>query len=384
MTLNDTPSANRLHIIVLGACNSGKSSIVNLLTSQQVSLVSDIAGTTTDPVRKAMELPDIGPVVFIDTAGFDDSGTLGQARITMTEKALDDADIALLLVGENEAEESLWAERLAKRAIPTVRVVNKTDTGRHIPADATGVSALKASGREELLEAISRAIPSDFGEPDLLRGLVKRGDTVVLVMPQDAQAPKGRLILPQVQTLRALLDRRCNAMCTTPEGLSGTLASLRSTPDLIITDSQVFAMVGPQVPDGCRLTSFSVLMAAFKGDIHYFAESAAVIDSLRPGNRVLIAEACTHAPQSEDIGRVKIPAMLNKKAGGTLAVDIVSGRDFPTDLSPYSLVIHCGGCMFNRRLILNRVRKAKSQQVPMTNYGIAIAHLTGLLAKIVY
>ncbi len=384
MTLNDTPSANRLHIIVLGACNSGKSSVVNLLASQQVSLVSDIAGTTTDPVRKAMELPGIGPAVFIDTAGFDDNGTLGQARITMTEKALDEADIALLLVGENETEESLWAGRLAARSIPTVKVVNKTDTGRHIPADATGVSALGATGRDELLEAISRAIPSDFGEPDLLRGLVKRGDTVVLVMPQDAQAPKGRLILPQVQTLRALLDRGCNAMCTTPEGLTDTLASLRSIPDLIITDSQAFAKVGPQVPDGCRLTSFSVLMAAFKGDIHYFAESAAVIDSLRPGDRVLIAEACTHAPQSEDIGRVKIPAMLNNKAGGTLTVDIVSGRDFPTDLSPYSLVIHCGGCMFNRRLILNRVRKAKSQQVPMTNYGIAIAHLTGLLAKIVY
>ncbi len=369
---------------MLGACNSGKSSVVNLLASQQVSLVSDIAGTTTDPVRKAMELLGIGPAVFIDTAGFDDDGTLGQARITMTEKALDEADIALLLVGENETEESLWAERLAARSIPTVKVVNKTDTGRHIPADATGVSALGATGRDELLEAISRAIPSDFGEPDLLCGLVKRGDTVVLVMPQDAQAPKGRLILPQVQTLRALLDRGCNAMCTTPEGLTDTLASLRSIPDLIITDSQAFAKVGPQVPDGCRLTSFSVLMAAFKGDIHYFAESAAVIDSLRPGDRVLIAEACTHAPQSEDIGRVKIPTMLNKKAGGTLTVDIVSGRDFPTDLSPYSLVIHCGGCMFNRRLILNRVRKAKSQQVPMTNYGIAIAYLTGLLAKIVY
>lgn len=249
MTLNDTPSANRLHIIVLGACNSGKSSVVNLLASQQVSLVSDIAGTTTDPVRKAMELPGIGPAVFIDTAGFDDDGTLGQARITMTEKALDEADIALLLVGENETEESLWAGRLAARSIPTVKVVNKTDTGRHIPADATGVSALGATGKDELLEAISRAIPSDFGEPDLLRGLVKRGDTVVLVMPQDAQAPKGRLILPQVQTLRALLDRGCNAMCTTPEGLTDTLASLRSIPDLIITDSQAL----PRSARRCRM-----------------------------------------------------------------------------------------------------------------------------------
>lgn len=384
MTLNDTPSANRLHIIVLGACNSGKSSVVNLIASQQVSLVSEVAGTTTDPVRKSMELSGIGPVVFIDTAGFDDNTSLGNARIAMTEKALDDADIALLLIGENEIQESFWIERLVSRGIPTVKVVNKTDTGRHVPSDATGVSSLNGTGRYELIEAISRAIPSDFDEPDLLRGLVNRGDNVILVMPQDRQAPKGRLILPQVQTIRALLDKGCNAICTTPEELSGALASLSKSPALIITDSQVFAAVAPQVPTRCRLTSFSVLMAAFKGDIDYFAESARAIDSLRPSDRILIAEACTHAPQAEDIGRVKIPALLAKKTGGVLQIDIVSGRDFPSDLTPYSLIIHCGGCMFNRRLILNRVRQAKQQGVPMTNYGITIAHLTGLLNQIVY
>lgn len=384
MTLNDTPSAMRLHIIVLGACNSGKSSVLNLITSQDVSLVSDIAGTTTDPVRKAMELPGIGPVVFIDTAGFDDDTPLGHARVAMTEKALDDADIALLLIGENEEQERLWAERLSARAIPVVKVMNKIDTGRNVPADAIGVSAIEATGKDELLDAISRAIPNDFGEPDLLRGLVDRGDTVMLVMPQDRQAPKGRLILPQVQTIRALLDKGCNALCTTPEEMSEALARLTTPPDLIITDSQVFATVSPKVPEGCRLTSFSVLMAAFKGDIDYFAASARAIDSLKPGDRVLIAEACTHAPQTEDIGRVKIPALLAKKAGGKLHIDIVSGRDFPADLSPYSLIIHCGGCMFNRRLILNRVRKARGSQVPMTNYGITIAHLTGVLDKIVY
>lgn len=384
MTLNDTPSCARLHIIVLGACNSGKSSVVNFIAAQRVSLVSEIAGTTTDPVRKVMELPDIGPVVLVDTAGFDDDTPLGKSRIAMTEKALEDADMTLLLIGENQEYESFWSTRLSDRKIPTVKVVNKTDLGRSVPADAIGVSTTEGYGRHELLEAISRAIPSDYDQPDLLRGLVKRGDNVMLVMPQDKQAPKGRLILPQAQTIRALLDKGCHAICTTPEEMPETLASLVFPPALIITDSQAFKSVWPHVPAQSRLTSFSVLMAAFKGDIDYFVESAGAIDSLLPGNRVLIAEACTHSPQTEDIGRVKIPALLSKKIGGTLNIDIVSGRDFPSDLTPYSLIIHCGGCMFNRRLILNRIRSAKSQHIPMTNYGITIAHLTGLLDRIVY
>lgn len=384
MTLNDTPSANRIHIIVLGACNSGKSSVVNLIAGQSVSLVSPMAGTTTDPVRKAMELPGVGPVVFIDTAGFDDDSPLGKARISMTEKALDDADVALLLVGENEEIESLWERKLKSRGISTVKAVNKIDTGRSVPDGCIGISAKHPTGRESLIEAVSRAIPADWDTPDLLRGLVKRGDNVMLVMPQDKQAPKGRLILPQVQTIRALLDKGCNALCTTPEEMAGAFASMSSLPDLVITDSQVFATVSRNIPDGVRLTSFSVLMAAFKGDIDYFVESARHIASLRPGDRILIAEACTHAPHSEDIGRVKIPALLAKRAGGELSIDIVSGRDFPEDLTPYRLIIHCGGCMFNRRLILNRVTKAGQQKVPMTNYGIAIAYLTGILDKIVY
>lgn len=384
MTLNDTPAANRIHIIVLGACNSGKSSVVNLIASQSVSLVSPLAGTTTDPVRKTMELPGIGPVVFIDTAGFDDGSQLGMARIAMTEKALENADIALLLVGENREAESEWESKLKSRGIPTVKAVNKTDTGRCVPDGCIGISAKLSIGRDLLIEAISRAIPADWDTPDLLRGLVKRGDNVMLVMPQDKQAPKGRLILPQVQTIRALLDKGCNALCTTPDEMSGALASLSSAPDLVITDSQVFATVNQNLPDNVRLTSFSVLMAAFKGDIEYFAESAGHIATLRPGDRVLIAEACTHAPQSEDIGRVKIPALLAKRAGGELSIDIVSGRDFPEDLTPYRLIIHCGGCMFNRRMILNRVIKAKQQKVPMTNYGITIAYITGILDKIVY
>lgn len=384
MNLNDTPTANRLHIIILGACNSGKSSAVNFIASQQVSLVSDVRGTTTDPVRKAMELPGIGPVVFIDTAGFDDMSELGADRISLTEKALDEADIAILLTGEDEPREEQWSNLLKSRNIPTVKVTNKIDQGRAVTPGSIGISATGNIGKTLLLDAISRAIPSEYGEPDLLRGLVKRGDNVLLVMPQDKQAPKGRLILPQVQTLRALLDKGCNAICTSPEEMAGALSSMRANPDLVITDSQVFATVYGQLPAGCRLTSFSVLMASFKGDIDYFAESARAISLLRPGDKVLIAEACTHAPQTEDIGRVKIPALLSRRAGGELDIDIVSGKDFPTDLSPYRLVIHCGGCMFNRRLVLNRVSDAKLQGVPMTNYGIAIAYLTGILDKIVY
>lgn len=384
MNLNDTPTANRLHIIILGACNSGKSSVVNFIASQQVSLVSDVRGTTTDPVRKAMELPGIGPVVFIDTAGFDDMSELGADRISLTEKALDEADIAILLTGEDEPREAQWSNLLKSRNIPTVKVTNKIDQGRAVTPGSIGISATGNIGKNLLLDAISRAIPSEYGEPDLLRGLVKRGDNVLLVMPQDKQAPKGRLILPQVQTLRALLDKGCNAICTTPEEMAGALSSMRANPDLVITDSQIFATVHGQLPAGCRLTSFSVLMASFKGDIDYFAESARAIGLLRPGDKVLIAEACTHAPQTEDIGRVKIPALLSRRAGGELDINIVSGKDFPTDLSPYRLVIHCGGCMFNRRLVLNRVSDAKLQGVPMTNYGIAIAYLTGILDQIVY
>lgn len=384
MNLNDTPTANRLHIIILGACNSGKSSVVNFIASQQVSLVSDVRGTTTDPVRKAMELPGIGPVVFIDTAGFDDMSKLGADRISLTEKVLDEADIAILLTGEDESREAQWGNLLKSRNIPTVKVTNKIDQERAVTPGSIGISATGNIGKGLLLDAISRAIPSEYGEPDLLRGLVKRGDNVLLVMPQDKQAPKGRLILPQVQTLRALLDKGCNAICTTPEEMAGALSSMRANPDLVITDSQVFATVHGQLPAACRLTSFSVLMASFKGDIDYFAESARAIGLLRPGDKVLIAEACTHAPQTEDIGRVKIPALLSRRAGGELDIDIVSGKDFPTDLSPYRLVIHCGGCMFNRCLVLNRVSEAKLQGVPMTNYGIAIAYLSGILDKIVY
>lgn len=384
MSLNSTHSASRLHIAVLGACNSGKSSVVNLLAGQQVSIVSAQAGTTTDPVRKAMEVHGLGPVVLIDTAGFNDESLLGESRVEATNKALGGADIALLLVGEDAEAEREWEQRIRARGIPVVKIANKSDLCRSAEPGVLRVSALTNDGREVLLDAILRAVPASFDELDLLRGLVGPGDVVMLVMPQDSQAPKGRLILPQVQTIRALLDKGCIPVCTTPERMTQALEALAAPPSLIITDSQAFSAVAPIVLEGSRLTSFSVLMAGYKGDLDYFVPSAETIGQLRPGDAVLIAEACTHAPNSEDIGRVKIPALLNKKANGKLDITIVAGTDFPTDLTPYKLVIHCGGCMFNRRMVLSRVALAKEQGVPMTNYGIALAYLTGILPRIVY
>ncbi len=375
---------NRLHIIILGACNSGKSSLVNMLTDQSTSLVADTPGTTTDPVRRNMELPEAGPCVFIDTAGFDDDTELGRQRISLTLKALDEADIALLLVGENMGEEAHWQEILKQRGIPYAEIANKADLNRTEPDNAISISSIRdrAKNRTILIEAILRILPSDFGSRSITAGLAKEGDTVVLVMPQDGSAPKGRLILPQVQTIRELLDLKAIPVCTVPEKLQDTLSTLKSAPSLIITDSQAFANVYPLVPDGTMLTSFSVLMAAHKGDIRFFAESAQTISKLTESSHVLIAEACTHAPQSEDIGRVKIPALLRKRIGQGLRIDHVSGRDFPDNLTGYDLVIHCGGCMFNRQYLLSRVARAKAQGVPMTNYGITIAHLTGALSKV--
>lgn len=378
-------SANRLHIIVLGACNSGKSSLVNMLTGQQTSLVSDIPGTTTDPVSKPMELPGLGACVLIDTAGFDDVSALGTARVAATLKVLDKADIAMLLTGHDEAGESAWRVELAKRKLPVVEVASKADLREEMSHGVVATSIHNpVESRERVLEALLRAMPTDLGAPSLLRDLVDAGDIVLLVMPQDSQAPKGRLILPQVQTIRELLDRGCVPVCCTPATMTRALEGLTAPPALIITDSQVFREVYAMKPAASRLTSFSILMAAYKGDIDYFVESSSAIESLGEGSRVLIAESCTHAPKNEDIGRVKIPAMLRHRVGERLEIDFVRGADFPEDLTPYALVIHCGGCMFNRRHILSRVERARAQSVPMTNYGILLARLNGILDKVSY
>lgn len=396
MNMNNTPNANRLHIAIFGRRNSGKSSLINALTRQDTALVSNVPGTTTDLVNKAMEIHGIGPCIFIDTPGFDDEGVLGEMRIARTLKAIERTDIALLLCEDgNMEEERQWIQQLNDRNIPVILILNKSDH-RECAADTAAriektcgetpliVSAKERTGIEAVYQTILRKLPTDFGQQTITGDLVQEGDLVLLVMPQDIQAPKGRLILPQVQTMRELLDKKCLVMSCTTDRLTHTLEALSRAPRLIITDSQVFHEVYRLKPESSLLTSFSVLMAGYKGDIHYYIESAAAIDSLTPQSRVLIAEACTHAPLSEDIGRVKLPRLLKKKTGESLHIDIVSGTDFPTDLSSYELIIHCGGCMFNRKYVLSRIDQARRQHIPMTNYGVAIACLNGILDKIVY
>lgn len=403
MSLADSPNANRLHIALFGKRNSGKSSLINALTGQDTALVSDTPGTTTDLVSKAMEIQGIGPCLFIDTPGFDDEGELGEMRISRTLKAIEKTDIVLLLCGEGNNnpqpdltdEELHWIKQLKEKNIPVILLLNKVDIRRNAEELATIieqqcsirpllVSAKEKIGIEQIRQAILEKLPSDFGQQSITGELVRENDLVLLVMPQDIQAPKGRLILPQVQTIRELLDKKCLVVSCTTDKFPQTLQVLSRPPKLIITDSQVFKTVYEQKPKESKLTSFSVLFAGYKGDIHYYVESAAAIESLTESSRVLIAEACTHAPLSEDIGRVKLPRLLRKRIGEKLQIDIVAGTDFPQDLTPYSLVIHCGACMFNRKYVLSRIERAREQNIPMTNYGVAIAFLMGILEQIEY
>ena len=396
MNLTNTPSANRLHIVLFGRRNSGKSSFINALTGQDTALVSDIPGTTTDPVSKAMELHGIGPCVIIDTPGFDDEGVLGEMRIERTLKAIERTDIALLFCEENDLQdEKAWMEQLKAKNIPVILLLNKVDIRKDIATITATieqtlhqkpliVSAKEKRGMEDIRLAILEKLPQDFEQPSITGDLVSENDLVLLVMPQDIQAPKGRLILPQVQTMRELLDKKCLVMSCTTDKLSQTLQAMAYPPKLIITDSQVFKTVYEQKPTESLLTSFSVLMAGYKGDIRQFIEGASAIDRLTEQSHVLIAEACAHAPQTEDIGRVKIPRLLRKKVGEGLQIDMVSGSDFPKDLSKYDLIIHCGACMFNRKHVMSRLERASAQEIPMTNYGITLAHLMGILDKIVY
>ncbi|MBR5491509.1 MAG: [Alistipes sp.] len=391
---HSTPHSERTNITLLGRCNSGKSSLINALTGQATAIVSEQAGTTTDPVIKAMEITGVGACILIDTAGFDDTTALGAERTAKTRKMLERTDIAILLFTDTEPSEELkWLEELRRRSIPTIAVLSQCDRYANKQAVANEIeaqsglkpiciSAHTGEGLEELRAAIVKFANNE--ERLLTEGFCEAGDTVLLVMPQDEQAPKGRLIKPQVQTLRELLDRGCNTMCCTAEGMESALAALTAPPQLIITDSQVFDKVYQLKPESSTLTSFSVLFARYKGDINLFAEGAKRLLSLPPTARILIAEACTHTPQHEDIGRVKLPRMLRRKLGEEITIDIVGGADFPTDLTPYDLVIHCGACMFNRCHVMSRVRRAQEQNIPITNYGIAIAALTGILSRIKY
>lgn len=393
-SLQDTPRSERLHIGLFGKRNSGKSALLNTLTNQEVAVVSSVAGTTTDPVYKSMELHGIGPCVFIDTAGFDDEGKLGNLRIEQTLRAVERTDIALIVCTDSNIEQEIqWSNRLKDKKIPIIWILNKSDILENAEAEMlaieqkTGqvpllVSARLKQGIEPIRQSIQDKMPDESQQTSILGKLVKSGDIIMLVMPQDIQAPKGRLILPQVQTIRELLDRKCIVMSCTTDKLDETLRALANPPQLIITDSQVFKTVYEKKPEATKLTSFSVLFARYKGDIDYFIQGANAIEQLTESSKVLIAEACTHAPLKEDIGRVKIPRLLRTRIGSGLQIDIVSGTDFPQDLSGYDLIIHCGACMFNRKYVLNRVNSAKEQHIPMTNYGVTIAYLAGILDKI--
>lgn len=406
--LTETPSANRLHIGVFGKTNSGKSSFINAFTGQNVSIVADVAGTTTDLVYKSMEIAPLGPCTIIDTAGFDDKSELGQLRMEKTMLASEKVDIAIILISADSyqieyeqrdfsavySQEDGWYNSFKEKNTPVLFLINKIDISekggklasyirKQKKTPVLQISAAEKLGIEEVKEALVRMMPENFGQEYITGNLVSEGDTVLLVMPQDIQAPKGRLILPQVQTIRELLDRKCLVFSVTTDRLTDMLEQLKNPPKLIITDSQVFGTVYEKKPKDSLLTSFSVLFAAYKGDINYYVQGAKAIDSLNKHSKVLIAECCTHAPLQEDIGRVKIPQLLKKRFGEGLQVDMVSGTDYPKNLTEYDLIIQCGACMFNRKYVLSRIERAKEQGVPMTNYGVTIAHLTGILDKIV-
>ena len=396
MSLNNTPRSNRVHIGIFGRRNAGKSSLINALTGQNLAIVSDTPGTTADPVYKSMELHPIGPVVFIDTAGIDDEGDLGRLRVAKTEDVIARTDVAILVadgLAPDFEYEKRWLDRLNKAGIPVITVLNKIDgpTSKNSSGDfasAIRVSAKTGEGIDQLREAIADAVPEEYMQERILGELLEDSSLVMLVIPQDIQAPKGRLILPQVQTLRELLDRKCSVLSTTADGFEKALNALNRAPDLIITDSQCFHEVHQKKPEQSALTSFSILMAAAKGDIDVFMDGASAIDEALANDaerfRVLIAEACTHVPLNEDIGTVKIPRLLQKQFGDRIEITNVRGTDFPDaeGLKQYDLIIHCGACMFNRRHVLSRIAAAREADVPITNYGICLAKMAGILDKV--
>jgi len=396
--MDQTPKGNRLHIAIFGRTNVGKSSLLNLLVGQDIAITSPVAGTTTDVVEKAMELLPLGPVLILDTAGLDDTSALSELRIDKTKKVFDRADVAVLVAEPGtwtDFEESVVDEAKMRR-LPLLVAVNKID--RNKPSDsflekirgkAGHVIALTCKDplkREEYMEALKglmiRLAPEDFFRaPSLLAGLLPAGGLAVLVVPIDLEAPKGRLILPQVQTIRDALDGDAMCLIVKERELTAALNGLKRPPDIVITDSQAILQVSVDVPAEIALTTFSILMARQKGDLVLQAEGAAVIETLRPGDRVLVAEACSHHALEDDIGRVKIPRWLRQYVGGDLEIEIFAGRDYPENVSDFKLIIHCGGCMLNRREMLNRLRKAREAGVPVTNYGVAISFLQGAIRR---
>jgi [FeFe] hydrogenase H-cluster maturation GTPase HydF len=415
--MQKTPRSNRLQIAILGRRNAGKSSLINALTDQDIALVSHVPGTTADPVYKAMEIPPIGPVTLIDTAGIDDIGELGLLRAEKTWRVLEKVDLAVLVIDASSgigAPERSVMERLCEMdtrdnsairdasnagncgksgktgGMPVVVVANKIDRAPFAPVrewedtlgtEITKVSSVTGDGIEAVKERIIACAPTDWEGPSLTGELVSLGDIVILVTPLDIEAPKGRLILPQVQTIRDLLDNNARVMVVKEDAVGKSIEELKALPSLVITDSQVFGAVSKQVPSDVRLTSFSIIFARHKGDLATLAEGARHVSNLKPGAKVLIAEACTHHPVGDDIGRVKIPGWLEKHVGGHLNFSWTSGTGFPSDLEDFDLVVHCGGCMVTRREMLRRIARVRQAGVPIVNYGVLIAYLHGIMER---
>ncbi|MFZ5354338.1 MAG: [FeFe] hydrogenase H-cluster maturation GTPase HydF [Bacillota bacterium] len=393
--MNTTPRSVRLHIAIFGRRNAGKSSLINAITNQELAVVSAVPGTTTDPVYKSMEILPIGPVTLIDTAGIDDEGELGTLRVKKTRQVLAKTDLMVLTVASDSVPDEFDAnivDEAKKRCIPVVGVISKLDidTGEKaaiwfenhkIPY--CRVNSITRDGIDELKEIIVKNSPKDFLPSTIVGDLLKQNDILILVTPVDAGAPKSRMILPQMQVLRDALDAGANVMVTREHELANALESLKEPPRLVVTDSQAFAMVSKIVPENVPLTSFSILYARYKGNLRDFLNGIKAIDTLKEGDKVLIAEACTHYPSHEDIGRVKIPNWLQKRVGGKLDIHWTVGGDFPDNLNEYKLVVHCGACMINRAEVLDRLDKLKEADIPVVNYGVLIGYITDILDRVV-
>lgn len=394
MSLNKTPSSSRLHISIFGKRNTGKSSLINALTNQDIALVSNFAGTTTDPVSKAIEILPIGPCLIIDTAGLDDIGELGKLRVNKSLEVMNKTDIAIIVLEDifTDFEKNI-SQKLNKKNIPFIIALNKIDLDikiseieksiidHDIDIPVVKVSAKQNTGIEELKKCLIKNSPKEFQQPVLLSDLLSPGDFVVLVCPIDTSAPKGRLILPQVQAIRDVLDADCISLVTKEHELRWTLDNVKNKPKLVVTDSQVFSKVSADTPKDILLTSFSILMARLKGDLEEMIKGIAAVSKLKADDKVLVAEACTHHKQSDDIGTVKIPRWLQSRVGGGLKFDFASGSKYPDNLTDYKLVIHCGGCMINRKEMLYRIFSAKEKSVPIINYGVLIAYLHGIMPR---
>jgi len=396
--MDNTPKGNRLHIALLGRTNVGKSSLLNLMLGQDIAITSPIAGTTTDIVEKAMELLPLGPVLFLDTAGLDDISELSSARLKKTAKVFDRTDVIILVTEPDtwtDYEESVLT-KAKKRKIPMLIVINKIDLHKpsadhlkFLQSKSERILTVSCSDEikrqnypEALKQQLLEVAPADFvGTPSLIGDLLPPGGLAVLVVPIDLQAPKGRLILPQVQTIRDALDNDAMTLVVKERELAAALANLKNPPDIVVTDSQAILKVTADVQKDIPVTTFSILFARQKSDLTIMARGAAAIDSLQPGDKILISEACSHHALEDDIGRIKIPRWLRQYVGGDLQIDISSGRDYPDDLKKYKLILHCGGCMINRREMLTRLRKAQDARVPVTNYGVAISFLQGAISR---